>query len=87
MPRKITPPSPTPTPAEDESYPSCETTLWQLGQWRCDYWRPAGTWCASSLKLFRGPRLVKAVGFGLDAWKQSKAWREAVRAQPDADPR
>jgi hypothetical protein len=69
------------------TYPSCETTLWQIGVWRCDYWRPAGTWCGSSLRLLREGRLVRTVEFGLRAWEQSSAWRIAVRDKPEHDPR
>lgn len=68
-------------------YPSCETTLWQIGQWRCDYWRREGEWRGSSLRLFRGARLVRTVEFGLQAREQSLAWRVAVRKDPNHDPR
>ena len=73
--------------APEEVYPSCETTLWQLGQWRCEYWRPEGKWRGSLLRLFRGARLVRTVHFGLRAREQSQAWRAAVREDPDRDPR
>jgi hypothetical protein len=76
---------PVATPPEDV-YPSCETTLWQIGQWRCDYWRPEGRWSGSSLRLFRADRLVKAVQFGLRAREQSRAWRAAVRNHPNTTP-
>ena len=78
--------SPPPAPSAEPEYPSCQTTLWQIGQWRCEYWRPEGRWRASSLRLFRGDRLVKTVGFGLHAREQSRAWRTAVREHPDATP-
>jgi hypothetical protein len=73
------------TPSEDV-YPSCETTLWQIGHWRCEYWRPEGRWRGSSLRLFRADRLVKTVAFGLRAREQSRAWRVAVRDHPNVSP-
>ena len=73
-------------PLEDEVYPSCETTLWHIGQWRCDYWRPAGQWHRGSLRLFRNDRLVRTAAFGLAANAQSAAWRLSVRQKPDNDP-
>jgi hypothetical protein len=73
------------TPPEDV-YPSCETTLWQIGQWRCEYWRPEGRWHGSSLRLFRADRLVRTVEFGLRAREQSNAWRIAVRERPTMSP-
>jgi hypothetical protein len=73
------------TPAE-EVYPSCETTLWQIGQWRCLYWRPEGMWSSGSLRLFRGALMVRTVEFGLRAREQSRAWRVAVREHPNTTP-
>jgi hypothetical protein len=73
------------TPPEDV-YPSCETTLWQTGQWRCEYWRPEGRWHGSSLRLFRANRLIRTVEFGLRAREQSNAWRIAVGARPTMNP-
>ena len=73
-----------PAPAAEAEYPSCQTTLWQIGQWRCEYWRPEGRWRGSSLRLFRADRLIKSVGFGLHAREQSHAWRTAVLEHPDA---
>jgi hypothetical protein len=80
-------PQPTPPTTSEDSYPSCETTVWQLGQWRCEYWRPEGTWRGGSLRLFRGTRQVRIVPFGLVAKEQSQAWQAAVRARPENDPR
>ena len=75
------------SPAMDPPYPSCETTLWQIGQWRCAYWRPAGQWRASSIRLFKNDRLVRTAAFGLGASEQSSAWRTAMQAKPEHDPR
>ena len=75
------------TPLENEDYPSCETTLWQIGQWHCNYWRPAGRWRRGSLRLFRNGRLVRTAAFGLVANEQSTAWRLSVQQKPDNDPR
>ena len=83
MRRKTTTPA---TPPDDSTYPTCETTLWQIGQWRCVYWRPAGEWGAASIRLFRAERLVRTAAFGLAASKQSSEWRLAVQARPDQDP-
>ena len=73
-------------PPPEEVFPSCETTLWQIGQWRCEYWRPEGQWRGSSLRLFRGDRLIRTVEFGLRAREQSNAWRIAVREHPTMSP-
>ena len=73
-------------PPVEEVYPSCQTTLWEIGQWRCEYWRPEGRWRGSSLRLFRGGRLVRTVGFGLHAQEQSRAWRAAVVEHPTVSP-
>jgi hypothetical protein len=70
----------------EEVYPSCETTLWQIGQWRCVYWRAEGMWSGGSLRLFRGAQLARSVEFGLRAREQSSAWRVAVRENPNATP-
>ena len=75
------------TPLSDEPYPSCETTLWRIGQWRCDYWRPQGEWRGGSIRLFRNDRLVRTAAFGLVAREQSSAWQLAVRERPEQDPR
>lgn len=72
-------------PSDDE-YPGCETTLWQIGQWRCEYWRPQGPWRGSSLRLFREDRLVRTIDFGLRAMEQSRAWREAAIDRPNMIP-
>ncbi len=61
--------------------------LWQIGQWHCDYWRPAGQWRRGSLRLFRNDRLVRTAAFGLVANEQSTAWRLSVQQKPDNDPR
>ena len=74
-------------PLENEDCPSCETTLWHVGQWRCDYWRPAGRWRRGTLRLFRNDRLVTTAAFGLAANEQSTAWRLSVQQKPDNDPR
>jgi hypothetical protein len=74
-------------PLENEDCPSCETTLWHVGQWRCDYWRPAGRWRRGTLRLFRNDRLVTTAAFGLAANEQSTAWRLSVQQEPDNDPR
>jgi hypothetical protein len=71
----------------DEAYPACETTLWHIGQWRCDYWRPEGKWRGGSLRLFRNDRLVRTAVFGLAAQEQSDAWRLSIQEKPDHDPR
>ena len=77
--------SPSPVPSE-EVYPSCQTTLWQIGQWRCEYWRPEGRWRGSALRLLRGDSLVRTVKFGLRAREQSVAWRTAVVKHPTMRP-
>jgi len=74
------------TGPSEEVYPSCQTTLWEIGQWRCEYWRPEGQWRGSSLRLFRAGRLVRTVGFGLRAREQSRAWRAAVVERPTVSP-
>jgi hypothetical protein len=73
-----------PALSAEAEYPSCQTTVWQIGQWRCEYWRPEGRWRAGSLRLFRADRLIKTVGFGLHAREQSRAWRTAILERPDA---
>lgn len=78
--------SPSAAPSEEKEYPSCQTTLWQIGRWRCEYWRPEGRWRGSSLRLFRGDRLVRTVGFGLRAREQSLTWRASVINYPTTDP-
>lgn len=67
-------------------YPSCQTTIWQIGQWRCEYWRPEGRWGGSSLRLFQGERLVRTARFGLRAREQSHAWRAAAVEHPTTSP-
>jgi hypothetical protein len=70
----------------EDMYPSCQTTLWEIGQWRCEYWRPEGRWRGSSLRLFQGVHLVRTVRFGLHAQEQSRAWRAAVVGHPTVSP-
>ena len=70
----------------EKVYPSCQTTLWEIGQWRCEYWRPEGRWEGSSLRLFQAGRLVKSVRFGLRAREQSHAWRAAATEHPSVSP-
>ena len=60
--------------------------MWQIGQWRCDYWRPEGQWRGGSLRLFCETRLVRTVAFGSRAHEQSRAWQTAVRENPDCEP-
>jgi hypothetical protein len=83
----VTPKAPSLTTSPEQVYPGCETTLWQIGQWRCVYWRPEGEWGGSLLRLFRGIRMVRTVEFGLHAREQAEAWRAAVRKDPNHDPR
>jgi hypothetical protein len=83
----VRPKAPSLTTSPGQVYPGCETTLWQIGQWRCDYWRPEGEWCGSLLRLFLGARMVRTVEFGLHAREQAEAWRVAVRRDPNHDPR
>ena len=78
-------PSPSTVPTECV-YPSCQTTLWEIGQWRCEYWRPEGRWEGSSLRLFQAGRLVRSVRFGLRASEQSGAWRAAAAEHATARP-
>ena len=81
------PKAPSLTTSPGQVYPGCETTLWQIGHWRCDYWRPEGEWCGSVLRLFRGVRMVRTVEFGLHARERAEAWRAAVCRDPNHDPR
>jgi len=70
----------------EKVYPGCQTTLWEIGEWRCEYWRAEGRWRGGSLRLLRGGRLVRTVGFGLRAREQSRAWRAAVVEHPTVNP-